>query len=131
MKYIAEKILEKKFSEFLSKRSWCSVSNQVALSRKRIDVVAKSKSLNKIWAFEIKVKDWKTALRQANLNVIACDLSYVAIWHKYKNAPMKNRKIFEKHGIGLVVIEENFKPNWVIPPVENNFNPEAYNSINF
>lgn len=132
MKDISEKFLEEKFSNFLRERSWFKVSNQVGLSRKRIDVVAKSEILNQTWAFEIKVKDWKTALRQANLNVIACNSSFVAIWHKYKAAPIRNRKTFEENGIGLVVIGENYELSWVIPPQdENRYNIQAYERVSY
>lgn len=128
-KDIEEKIIEENLQNFLLKLGWCNVSNQVAFTRKRIDLVVKSDYHNEIWAIEVKVKDWKTALRQACLNTIACNLSYVAIWHKYASSALKNRNKFEELGIGLMVINERYIPSVKVCPSERTMNRYANEGI--
>ncbi len=128
-KEIREKIVEEKLKSFIRRFGWLDVSSQVSYTRKKIDLVVKSNLLNEVWAIEVKVKDWKTALRQARLNSSACNLSYVAIWHKYANAPLRNRHLFEELGIGLIVIDGNFSPSIKVVPSEIIYNNQACESI--
>jgi hypothetical protein len=126
---IEEKIIEEGLQNFLYKKSWFNVISQVSFTRKKIDLVVKSDIHNEIWAIEVKVKDWKTALRQANLNSIACNLSFVAIWHEYANAALKNKSRFEELGIGLMVVDKDYMPTIKVYPIENMVNINAFESI--
>ena len=81
----------------------CTVACEVqiaewSLSTKRIDMVA----VGNRWlhAVELKVRDWKGALRQAYANLYAADFSHVALWHE--TASRIDASPFEAHGIGLL-----------------------------
>ncbi len=126
---ISEEDMEEGLSKFISHNKWFKVSRQVSLSRKRIDLVVQSQVHQELWTIEVKIKDWKTALRQANLNSIACNHSYVAIWHEYESAPMKHKEEFLRLGIGLIGINDNYEPRYLIEPRENNINKIAYNTV--
>ena len=101
----------------------CIVLRQASFSRKRIDIVKKDKNDERVTAIEIKLRDWQGGFRQAKINAIACDQSYLAIWHQHSGPVLSNRKIFEDAGIGLIVIDERFTPtieieSGVSPPSE-------------
>jgi hypothetical protein len=100
------------------------------MSQKRIDIVLKESETDHIIAIEVKIGDWKTALRQANLNKIACDKSYVAMWHKGSKGAIHNGESFKRLGVGLIVIDDAFVPKIEIPAADFNvFNPFAYNYV--
>lgn len=106
------------------------VRKQVWLSQKRIDIVLVEKDSKEIVAIEVKIHDWKTAIRQANLNKIACHKSYVAIWHEFSHRALQKKEIFEDLGIGLIVIGQKYQPTVEIQPRKSNFvNPFACNYI--
>ena len=73
-----------------------------SLSTKRIDVVA----IKNRWmhAIELKVRDWRGALRQAYANLYAADYSYAALWHEA--AYRADHGIFRAHGIGLLKVKK-------------------------
>lgn len=131
-KMIREETIEKNLvSHFLSYGE-VSVKNQVKLSMKRIDVVMLCHENGHTVAIEIKVRDWKSGLRQAAVNVIACHKSYVAVWYKYANTARKNASSFEALGVGLMIINSDFKPE-IIVSVENghskSINMDAHKEI--
>ena len=81
----------------------CTIAREVRiadwqLSTKRIDMVA----IKNRWmhAIELKVRDWRGALRQAYANLYAADYSYAALWHEA--ASRADHGIFRAHGIGLL-----------------------------
>ena len=70
------------------------------LSTKRIDLVCiKNRHIH---AIELKVYDWKRALRQAYANLYVADYSHVALWHE--TVHRVDRSVFKKHGIGLLQV---------------------------
>ena len=72
-----------------------------SLSTKRIDMVAiKSRRMN---AIELKVRDWRGALRQAYSNLYTADYSYAALWHEA--AARVDCAIFRAHGIGVLRVK--------------------------
>lgn len=89
------------------------VARQVKLSQKRIDIVFLDNK--KVKTIEIKISDWRGGLRQAAVNSIACDESYVAVWHKHISQAKKNPWLFKKLGVGLMEIDEQFKVKEVYP----------------
>lgn len=128
MNKISEKRIENGLARhFLS----CNyrVKKQVPFTQKRIDIVVQYES--RTWAIEVKICDWKGALRQAFQNKIACDRSYVAIWHKYSHRALNNRDLFESMGIGLIVINADYSANIQINPEDlvEVSNPIAYSYI--
>ncbi len=129
MKKLSEKSIEDKLTCYY-KRQKHTVKNQVRLSQKRIDIVYRENGTEYICAVEVKIDDWKTAIRQANLNKVACNKSFVAIWHEYSHRAIKNRSIFENLGIGLIVIDKTCKPVVEIdPPCFDAVNSFAFNLV--
>lgn len=128
MNKIKEEYIEKKLTKFYKKEKKYVVKNQVWFSQKRIDIVIKDG--DDIIAVEVKIYDWKNALRQANLNKIFCHKSYVAIWHTYAHRAEKQKEFFENNGIGLISIDEDFSPREIIEPSKQKFvNNFAYNYV--
>jgi hypothetical protein len=109
MPKITEKRVETQLAAYYRSQD-CVVLRQAPFSRKRIDIVKKGKDDEQVVAIEIKLKDWQDGLRQARVNAIACDQSYLAIWHQHSAAALSNKKVFEDAGIGLVIIDATFVP---------------------
>jgi hypothetical protein len=129
MSTISEKTIENGLVKYLKEYPFCTVYRQVELYRKRIDIIVKSEYYNEVWGIEVKIKDWKAALRQAVVNSIACAHTYVAIWHKHKNAAIKNKNKFEMLGVGLMVIDQDYKPKIEFNATKNDINYNAYEKI--
>ena len=73
-----------------------------ALCTKRIDMVCiKNRSIH---AIELKVCDWKGAVRQAYANLYVADYSYVGLWHE--TAARVDREAFKRSGIGLLEVNK-------------------------
>jgi predicted RecB family endonuclease len=92
--------------------------NQVYVAGKRIDIVLKID--NELIAIEVKIKDWKTALRQANLNQFAVDKSYVAICSRYAMPAINNISLFANNGVGLMVVSSDNSYKIILPPRRTN-----------
>ena len=127
------KLTEKKIENGLAKyyqNSDFIVKKQVYLSQKRVDILAKQKDCNEIYAIEVKIHDWQTAIRQANLNRVYCNKSYIAIWHQFAHRAISNLDSFIQLGLGLVVVDSDFKPHLIYDPsAHNEINPIAQNYI--
>ncbi len=126
MNKVSEKRIENGLAKYFSSCDY-QVKKQVSFTQKRIDIVVRGN--DKTWAIEVKINDWKGALRQAFQNKIACDLSYVAIWHKYSHRALNNKEVFESMGIGLIVVNSDYSASIELDPVayERATNPLAYN----
>ena len=121
MNKIKEKTLENGLVRHYRTFERYDVMKQVSLSQKRIDIVLVEQNTKEISTIEVKIYDWKTALRQADLNKIACHRSFVAIWHEFSHRALQRRDIFQDLGIGLIVIEQGYKPRIEIEPKESDF----------
>ena len=129
MKTFNEQLIENYLVEYYELQD-CLVRRQVSFSGKRIDLVTRKRNGSKIWAIEIKISDWKTAIRQASLNMLAADYCFVALWYKTAGGALKNMEYFEKLGIGLFIINENFIPELKVRPgINNKINTIAYKNI--
>lgn len=105
--------------DLLGSRHYNIALNQVYVAGKRIDIVLKADG-DKLIAIEVKIKDWKTALRQANLNQFAVDKSYVALCSKHAMPAIKNISMFASNGVGLMIINPDNTYNIVLEPrIEN------------
>lgn len=125
MTKIKEKLIEKRLSHYYRSENH-KVKNQFWLSQKRIDILIKTKETDEILAIEVKIYDWKTALRQANLNKIVCNKSYVALWHEFEHRAITHRVLFEELGIGLIIIDNNYVPRVEIDAMHStDINPLA------
>lgn len=70
------------------------------LCTKRIDLVCIKDQ--RMRAIELKVYDWKGAVRQAYANLYVADYSYVGLWHE--TAARVDRAPFKRSGIGLLEV---------------------------
>lgn len=130
MNKLTEKKMENGLIKHYKKDNLCRVKNQVPFTQKRVDIVVKKENL--IFAIEVKIHDWKGALRQASQNKVAFDESYVAIWHKFSHRALNNRHLFEKNGVGLIIINDDYSPTVGIPNICSSLNVRsnlAYSAI--
>lgn len=63
--------------------------------------------LKDVVAIEAKLKDWKRGLYQAYRYRSYADRSYLAVYTKYINAPLKNMEQFRKYNVGLIEVGED------------------------
>ena len=89
--------IEKKFSEEYN------IFHEVRLYCRRVDMLMISKKTKKPEiAMEFKLKDWKTAIQQANSYQLIADYSYIVLYYKNIYKIEKQLDILEKKGIGLI-----------------------------
>lgn len=78
-----------------------------------------------IISFELKLKDWKQAAKQAFRYKSFSNIAYVVLSSKNVNAALNNLDFFEKYNIGLAKFNTEsdfeilFKPNLGMPYSEN------------
>lgn len=76
-------------------------------------------------SFELKLKNWKRAAKQAFRHKSFSNVSYVVLGSSYSNAAMNNLDYFKKYNIGLAtfdsesIFEIHFKPEVNEPYSEN------------
>lgn len=90
------------------------VQRQVYYGGKRIDIVIMHAASTT--SFEVKLSDWKGALKQAQLNKTACEYSYVALWSRKANAAIENLHEFTNRKIGLILIDSGKDPICIFSP---------------
>lgn len=104
---------------------------EVPYFRKRVDIVFASSSLKNLYAVETKIFDWRSAVKQATMNQLFAQLSYVALpdWRIGK----LNRNIFEifrRYQVGLISVRKDAEI--VIPARRNGyFNRKHYRLIKY
>ena len=72
-------------------------------STKQIDMVCVRG--RRVHAIELKVRDWRGALRQAYTNLYVADYSHVALWHEYVRNVDKD--MFVRFGVGLLSVGDS------------------------
>jgi len=99
------------------------VFTQVRLCSKRVDLVyiEKRKSVNSV---ELKLTNWKEAVRQAYLNKYNFHKSYVAIYANNSRRLKPHFHIFRKLGIGLLFIDREGNSTEVIG-AKYNYSPNS------
>lgn len=96
---------------------------------------AKQKQNISIISFELKLKNWKQAAKQAFRYRSFSNMSYVVISSKNVDGAINNIQIFEKYNIGLAKFDNNsefeiiFKPEINIP-FSDSLNKKLIKSIN-
>ncbi len=90
------------------KDAGCVVSRQVYFGGKKIDMVLVLEG--SVSSIEVKISDWRGALRQANLNRLASDYSYVAMWHEDAERAVDHLDDFVRLKVGLIIVDENSTP---------------------
>lgn len=86
---------------------------EVYFHRRRVDIIFRGP--DDLIAIEVKVRDWKKAIKQAAIYQLFADYSYIAMPHKFisKLDTKGVRSYFEITGIGLILIN-NDKPEAII-----------------
>lgn len=118
VKMIREDEVASILEEYLANR-YDSYYKEVPLFSKKIDYVCINTRKNEITAIEVKVKNWREALRQAITYRICADSVYVALWHEYLHRAEANKEMFTKFGIGLLEVGESIRI--VQKPESSNF----------
>ena len=89
--------IEKRFSADYT------IIHEVRLYCRRVDMLLISKKTNKPEiAMEFKIKDWKTAIKQANSYQLIADYSYIVLYYKNIYKIEEHLELLEKKGIGLI-----------------------------
>jgi hypothetical protein len=75
---------------------------------------------NRLHAFELKLSKWRKALDQARRNTCFAHYCYVVLPARSAQAALKAQDEFERHGIGLVILNGNVaalvvRPRWNPP----------------
>ena len=95
---IREKNLLRVLKPFLEEQG-IQYKKEVTFLERRIDIVGMRGE--EIFAFELKVSDWKKVLSQAITCKICCDYSYIAMWHEHCPEDLEK---FEMYGIGVLAV---------------------------
>ena len=90
------------------------VKGEVKIGSKIVDIYGVSKHGTDCLAVELKVSDWKKALRQAATYQVFADLSFVAIHRSRVNSALRHSEIFNELGVGLMSIRRDVRVE--IPP---------------
>lgn len=104
--------LEKFF--YREKDPSCTISRQVYFGGKKIDMVLVTDET--VSSIEVKISDWKTALRQANLNRSGSDCAYVAMWHEEAEKAVDHIDEFISAQVGLIVLDDTSTPFFFYSP---------------
>lgn len=101
MPNIIEKDLVLPLTQYFCKKGY-KIALEVPIYRNRIDMVAYNKF--SIIAVELKINNWKRALKQATYYQFGSDFTYVAmpLYESYRAYWNKFR--FEKKGVGIIAI---------------------------
>lgn len=74
---------------------------------KHIDLLFASQSLLSLYAVEAKLRDWRKAFKQAALNQIAAQRSYIAVPSKLAvRLVERERNLFLRYDVGLIGVSE-------------------------
>jgi hypothetical protein len=76
---------------------------EVEIAGRRADLVAMGS--REVVAVELKVRDWRTAVRQAMAYQLAADRAYVALPLWRAQEAYRSRHVFEREGIGMLAID--------------------------
>ncbi len=100
---VSEAELAEPTKQLFSRNGFVSFDElRIPVGQKRVDLMMVHKNYPKMVAVELKVSDWKTAVRQALLDTHCAHFSYVALWHKA--VPNVDRAWLEKSGVGLISV---------------------------
>ena len=89
----------------------------------------KNKEEISIISFELKLKDWKRAAKQAFRYKSFSNLTYVVIPMENINAALNNIQIFEQYNIGLAKFEEGHLEIIFKPRLQDPFSHELTSKI--
>jgi hypothetical protein len=93
---------------------------EVPFFGKHIDLVFTHSSMRTIFAVEVKLTDWRSALRQASLNQLFACYSYAAFPSRIADRLAKaGANIFLEHGVGIISISDTSRI--VLPAAKSSY----------
>ena len=102
--FYLEMELTKPVSDYFKEKGF-KIRKEIKIGFFHADLVAFNSST--VIAVELKLKDWKKALIQAKNYQLGADFVYIAVpLMKSYNIIKKAQHIFEKEGIGLLIVNE-------------------------
>ena len=85
---------------------------------KRIDLLFGTPSFLSLYAIETKLHDWRSAFKQAALNQLAAQRSFIAVpWKLAARLVEQEKDLFRRYDVGLIGVGESVKIS--IPPKKN------------
>jgi hypothetical protein len=85
-----------------------------------MDVAAVTES-QEIWAFEVKLNDWRRGLRQAERYLLGADRSYLVVPPKLACRVQAFKSDLEAQGVGLVLLAYDGIPEFVLPAARSRY----------
>ena len=104
LKGVLEEDLYPPMIEYFQNKNY-SIELEIPLYRNRVDMVAYNHE--HLIAVELKLRNWKRALRQATYYQLGADLSYIAMPLHQAIEPYKRGKLLEREGVGLLAVVLN------------------------
>ncbi len=84
------------------------VFGEVPYENKRVDLVFSSLQFRYLWAVELKLCKWRVALKQAALNQVFANLSYVALpVYIVERLSESDLAIFSRYSVGLLSVSRS------------------------
>lgn len=81
---------------------------EVPYKGKRIDLVFSTNKLKNLYAVEVKTVNWRRAIKQAALNQLFAQLSFVALPSSLvRRLTEPQRQIFRRHHVGLISVDND------------------------
>ena len=100
--------------EYFQKQNY-SIELEMPIYRNRIDLIAFN--FNHLIAVELKLKDWKRALRQASYYQLGVDYSYISMPFYQAIAIYRWKHLLEQEGVGLYgVLLDNGEVRELVKP---------------
>ena len=91
---------------------------EVPFFGKRIDLLFGTPVLLSLYAVETKLRDWRSAFKQAALNQLAAQRSYVAVpWRLATRLADREADLFRTYDVGLIAVGEAARI--LVPPRKN------------
>lgn len=82
---------------------------EVPLFKRMMDLYALSRPSGRTFAYELKLRDWKSGLRQASTYRLAADFVYLAIPKAIVSRAERMTDVFHELGVGLIGIDGSCK----------------------
>jgi hypothetical protein len=106
--FLTESSLLVEFSQSILSRSSPVKVSQVACefdySSGRTDLVAKDRNLE-LYAFELKLNDWRKALQQARRSECFAHYTFVVLPYRNSRAALESESLFRQAGVGLILLD--------------------------
>lgn len=91
----------------------CEVFQEIELGGRRADLVAVSES--ELVAVELKLHEWREALRQTMAYQLAADRAFVAVPLRRAQDAHRARHLFDREGVGLLAVGPENDVRTVLP----------------